>query len=162
MAAGLRATRNRGGVVSGYDLERLEALLKEALLDNGAGPWYEEGAHLPRCPACSAVSENPKALPVGAMLCYFPDEGEPRFWNYDVDGCLWATTRNALPSMLSDLRLLKEARDSGALEWALFLAEAECGGVRVSYETEGDKFTRALRALHEGGEVSGGPEADRW
>jgi len=37
---------------------------------------------------------------LSSLLCYFDDEGSPRFWNWQADGKLVAAARNALPALL--------------------------------------------------------------
>lgn len=54
------------------------------------GPWWQRSWMTETAPP-GAKTE------LASMLCFFSDEGEPRFWNYDTDGQFIVKLENAWP-----------------------------------------------------------------
>lgn len=85
--------------MSGYDIDSLAALLENAT----PGPWVENGyLSMPSGDEADASSESDDWI---TFKTAHPGE----------DRALFIALANALPAMLADLRLLREAREGGAL-----------------------------------------------
>lgn len=103
------------------DLPRILALADEALgLAEKAtpGPWHQ------------GSWKTPAELPAGSrelssLLCFFEDEGEPRFWCWDTDGEFVARARTLLPALAAAVKILaqiqEDAEEVARAEWNVAL-----------------------------------------
>lgn len=110
------------------------------------GPWWQrshltpEPPDVPHCDKCG----NGAPRELSDLLCYFEDEGEPRFWSYDTDGVFVAASRAAVPEM------------AALLEWAM--DEINTLSLRLLLEFGAEPTAETRRKLVEwrGEEVGGG------
>lgn len=92
-----------------HPLYKLLAELDELDAKRSPGPWWQRSWMCETKPP-GAGQELAK------MLCFFEDEGEPRFWAYDTDGEFIVKLENAWPLIRDELRKsLGIERDDAAL-----------------------------------------------
>lgn len=66
------------------------------------GPWWQKSHRTPTAP-------HPDARELSSLLCYFPDEGEPRVWCWDTDGEFIVHARNEYARLLAVAQWAGEA-----------------------------------------------------
>lgn len=78
-------------------LYKLLKELDELDAKRSPGPWWQKSWLCTSAPpgANKELSE---------MLCFFADEGEPRFWNYEGDGQFIVKLENGWPLIREELR----------------------------------------------------------
>lgn len=75
-------------------------------LEAGAtrGPWWQRSHDTPNPP-------TPEATELSKLLCFFNDEGEPRFWDWMHDGAFVVAAREAVPELIAEVERLQAERD---------------------------------------------------
>jgi hypothetical protein len=70
-------------------------------------PWYQA--------SWKTEGQSPEGTELSRLLCFFNDEGSPRFWNWEDDGEFVAAMRNAFPALLSLARARLKTIEQGYL-----------------------------------------------
>lgn len=65
------------------------------------GPWWQKSHETP----------TGDGVELSRLLCYFEDEGDPRFWTWSTDGVFVAHARTDVPALLAEVRRLRSERD---------------------------------------------------
>jgi hypothetical protein len=73
------------------------------------GEWWQESHKTPTAPSKDARE-------LGSLLCNFPDEDGPRFWNWFGDGDFVAAVKNAWPQIRAALKVADHQSGSASPE----------------------------------------------
>lgn len=93
--------------MSEIDLDAIEARAAAAT----GGPWFN--ATCSACSSCERAAERECehgdriGRSVDSLLCFFDDEGAPRFWHHDTDGEFVAHAREDIPALCAEIRRLR-------------------------------------------------------